>query len=142
VRPEFDLQGEAAKVQYNAVNIAQVIRHLTDNAREAMPRGGTLKVSTEVCHSPNCDKPQQSSDSFLRVCFRDNGLGITIDNLSRIFEPYFSTKERGQQRGMGLGLALCEAIIRAHGGSISVESAQGQGAAFVIHLPAVKRDGP
>jgi PAS domain S-box-containing protein len=54
---------------------------------------------------------------------------------ARVFEPYFSTKARGSRRGMGLGLALCEAIVRGHGGSITAESAPGEGAAFTIHLP-------
>ena len=72
---------------------------------------------------------------YLRLRFQDTGPGIPAEHLPMLFEPYFSTKVRGRQRGMGLGLALCEATLRRHGGAITVESLPGQGATFLLYLP-------
>ena len=66
----------------------------------------------------------------------DNGIGIPEENLNKIFDPYFSTKEMGSQKGMGLGLSICHSIIMRHGGHITVESRLGVGTTFHIYLPA------
>jgi len=67
----------------------------------------------------------------------DKGIGISAENLERIFDPYFSTKQVGTQKGMGLGLSICFSIIKKHGGDISVESEVGKGTIVTIYLPAV-----
>ncbi len=100
--------------------LEQVFLNLMLNARDAMPGGGELSVNT------GGDK----KDVLVR--FADTGLGIPADNLSRIFEPYFTTKE---DRGTGLGLAICQRIVGQHGGKISAESELGKGAVFTIQLP-------
>ena len=124
----FELHAAGAALRHHRETFTQVVRCLAENALEAMPGGGTLRVSTEV-------RPGAASGRRLGIRFQDTGRGIPAGILPLIFNPYFSTKERGAQRGMGLGLALCEAIVRAHGGAISAESGPGRGAAFLIELP-------
>ena len=87
-------------------------------------RGGTLKVAlTRV-------------GGAVRICFADDGPGIEKDDVGRVFDPFFTTKEVGE--GTGLGLSVCYGTFRDHGGSIRVESVVGQGATFVVELPAAE----
>ena len=102
----------------------QVFLNIINNARQAMegqPAKGRLRVSTE------------SSASRVRIIFQDNGPGIAPENLKRIFNPFFTTKEVG--KGTGLGLSLCYGIVSEHGGTITPSSELGEGATFVIELP-------
>jgi signal transduction histidine kinase len=91
------------------------------NARDAMPGGGRLTLQTRLV------------ETSLVVDFRDTGQGIAPENIARIYDPFFTTKEVGQ--GTGLGLALSYGIIQEHGGRIFVESRPGEGAHFTIKLP-------
>ena len=74
---------------------------------------------------------------YVKITIRDHGLGIPQEHLPRIFDPYFSTKDRGTQKGMGLGLATTYSIIDRHGGHIDVKSKVGEGTIFTIYLPVV-----
>jgi signal transduction histidine kinase len=100
--------------------LEQVFLNLILNARDAMPGGGRLMVETYV------------GENSVHVRFADTGVGIREDQLTRIFEPYFTTKE---DRGTGLGLAICQRIVSQHGGKISVSSKLGEGAVFILHFP-------
>src|SRR5262249_728175 len=104
--------------------VQQVVVNIINNARQAMeshqPKG-RLNVTTE------------SQGDFVRVIIQDNGPGIPEENLSKIFDPFCTTKEVGQ--GTGLGLSLCYGIIKEHGGRIVPRSKPGEGATFVIELP-------
>jgi two-component system NtrC family sensor kinase len=104
--------------------IVQVLLALFINAREAMPEGGQLTVSTRQ----PADDP-----AVVELIVRDTGVGIPPAIQERIFDPFFSTKE--EAKGVGLGLAVVYGIIKRHGGTISVESAPGSGATFTIELP-------
>ncbi|HSB07958.1 MAG TPA: ATP-binding protein [Blastocatellia bacterium] len=106
--------GSASKLQ-------QVFMNLILNARDAMPNGGRLTINTRAV------------DSSLVIDFRDTGIGIAPENIARIYDPFFTTKEVGQ--GTGLGLALSYGIIQEHNGRIFVESRPGEGAHFTIKLP-------
>jgi two-component system NtrC family sensor kinase len=102
----------------------QVFLNVINNARQAMEGNsahGRLRISTGV------------SEGRVRIIFEDNGPGISAENLSKIFNPFFTTKEVG--KGTGLGLSLCYGIISEHGGTITPSSAPGQGATFTIELP-------
>ena len=105
----------------NASKFQQVFMNLILNARDAMPQGGNLTIST------------RGLDSSLVVDFRDTGVGIPPENIARIYDPFFTTKEVGQ--GTGLGLALSYGIIQEHGGRIFVESRLGEGTHFTIKIP-------
>ncbi|HST24326.1 MAG TPA: ATP-binding protein, partial [Blastocatellia bacterium] len=105
----------------NASKLQQVFMNLVLNARDAMPAGGRLTINTRLV------------DTSLVVDFRDTGCGIAPENIARIYDPFFTTKEVGQ--GTGLGLALSYGIIQEHGGRIFVESRPGEGTHFTIKLP-------
>lgn len=100
--------------------LEQVFLNIILNARDAMPGGGRLTIET------------YAGEGVIHIRFADTGTGIEDENLTRIFEPYFTTKE---DRGTGLGLAICQRIVTQHGGRISVSSRLGEGAIFIIHLP-------
>ncbi|SKA80378.1 PAS domain S-box-containing protein [Prosthecobacter debontii] len=114
----------------------QVILNLCVNARDAMPTGGSLKITAEniQLHAPLIGaQPESPAGSYIVCQISDTGLGIQPELLDRIFEPFFSTK--GPDRGTGLGLSTALGIIRSHGGFIRVESTPGQGSTFSIYLP-------
>jgi signal transduction histidine kinase len=113
----------------------QVIANLVANARDAMPRGGTLHVSASTTLLPAANDYGLPAGEYLLVIFKDTGIGIPPDNLPKIFDPYFTTKEMGCQKGMGLGLALCHSIIKHHSGHIHAESEPGEGTRIFIYLP-------
>jgi len=114
----------------------QVIINLAVNARDAMPGGGQLSIGTRATH---LDRPvQRGADmmppgDYVLIEVADSGTGISPENLGRIFEPFFSTKEVGA--GTGLGLSTVYGILRQTGGFVFVDSAPGQGAKFSIYLP-------
>ncbi len=113
--------------------LAQVFRNIALNAREALPAGGRIEVLAENL---------PGATPVVRVTVADHGCGIAPDVLPRIFDPYFSTKQRGDQRGMGLGLTICRAIVERHGGTITVESVVGVGTTVRIELPAARPAAP
>lgn len=132
----LDLRLEGAgEVLHDPANLGLALRNLADNAREAMPGGGRLHVSTGAARLEAGNAQGLPPGDYLRIRMEDEGPGIPAAILSTVFEPYVSTKARGRQRGMGLGLALCEAIVRAHKGAITACQEPGKGAAFVLHLP-------
>ena len=136
---EFDLADDLHLVKVDPGLFRQVIKHLTTNACEAMPAGGKLRVAAvnETLSSEVAEDSALAAGNYVKISFKDQGCGISAENLSRIFDPYFSTKNRGSQRGTGLGLSLCNTIIQKHGGTITVASKLGQGSTFHIRLPAV-----
>ena len=139
VEPRFELAPDLPLVRYDELQMQQVVKFLTDNALEAMPDGGTLRVA--LCREtlPDDSLLPIAAGDYLHIVFQDSGKGIAPENLPLIFDPYFTTKELGCQKGMGLSLALCHAIVWKHDGMIGAESAPGAGAAFHIYLPTVQR---
>lgn len=130
-----ELPCDLPQVQIDAAQIKHVISHLAINAREAMPQGGTLLVSAAVCTLGVMNSQAIDPGEYLHIIFKDSGIGITPENLPRIFDPYFTTKELGCQKGMGLGLAISHSIIRNHHGQIQAESKPGEGTTIHIYLP-------
>lgn len=113
--------------------ISQVVQNIILNASNAMPDGGTIEVSCENVHSDDSTALISSQIAhFVKMEIQDNGIGIPANVLDKIFDPYFSTK----QKGNGLGLAITHSIISKHGGHISVQSPPGAGTTFTIYLPA------
>ena len=116
-------------VEADAGQIGQVIQNIVLNAHDAMPQGGTISISAaNVLQS----MPSSPKKRFVRITISDTGHGIPEDHLKKIFDPYFTTK----QKGSGLGLATAYSIIRNHGGMIDVASAPQKGTTFHIFLPA------
>ncbi len=135
INPEFNLPDDLYTVAVNEGQIKQAINNLVINALEAMPQGGTLAIRGEnVSISAQDNLPMQAGD-YLKISFRDTGAGIPSENLAKIFDPYFTTKDTYYQKGLGLGLAVCYSIIKRHDGLITVESEVGKGTSFIIYLP-------
>ena len=116
---EQGLDGEMPDVEADADRLQQIFINIIKNAIEASPEGGTLKVETSVC----------GSMAVFRVT--DTGPGISREDKTKIFEPFYSTKEKGS----GLGLCISQRIVDEHGGSIKIETPAGGGASFVIEVP-------
>ncbi len=124
------LGGEAVFVHADCTMLQQVIMNLCINARDAMPEGGTLTITTEV----DCaDQPDAPAGQYARLSVSDTGSGISSEHIERVFEPFFTTRETG--KGTGLGLSMVHGAVQQFGGTVRVESKPGQGAQFVICLP-------
>ena len=143
VNCEFILADSLWPVEYDENQMKHVINNLITNAAQAMPDGGTIKISAEnILLSPEEEQVLQlSSGKYLKISIQDQGTGIPPEHLPRIFDPYFSTKDRGSQKGMGLGLAAAYSIINKHNGQIAVESDEGAGSTFHIYLPVIEAEG-
>ena len=121
---DLRLAKDLPEIRYDERYIKQALLNLVKNALAAMPSGGTLTIKTE------------KSGDEVRLVVADTGIGIPEENLPKIFEPYFTTKESGS----GLGLTLVFKIIKEHRGEISVKSKEGEGASFTISLPVPQKE--
>jgi len=132
VYSELDLDGGAWPVDIDGGQIGQVVSNLLINAQQAMPEGGTVRISTRNVELPPGSPVPLAPGRYVRLVVKDEGVGIKEKLLGQIFDPYFSTKATGS----GLGLATSYSIILKHDGYIGVESTLGEGTCFTIHLPA------
>jgi len=124
-------------VQADQTQITQVLINLCVNARDAMPEGGTLTITTNNEHLDNemsLTRHELPAGDYVLLTIADTGQGMSRATMAHIYEPFFTTKEQG--KGTGLGLATSYGIIRQHGGSIHVYSEPDQGTVFKIYLPA------
>jgi PAS domain S-box-containing protein len=133
---EFSLSDNLWPVEMDDVQIRQVIHNLLINAREAVHDAGIIKIEAENAHVSAGDALPLKEGDYVKWSIRDHGVGISKENLQKIFDPYFTTKPTGSARGMGLGLAICYSIIKKHDGFITVESEPGMGSTFIVYLPA------
>jgi two-component system cell cycle sensor histidine kinase/response regulator CckA len=126
-------------VTADLTQVHQVLLNLCVNARDAMPEGGTITISTKMTPAPAVKKkfPAAIRDSYVYISIADTGTGINEATRKRIFEPFFTTKELG--KGTGLGLSVVYGVIQSHEGFIDVESQVGKGTIFHIYLPAALR---
>ncbi|MCK4575374.1 PAS domain S-box protein [candidate division WOR-3 bacterium] len=111
-------------ISMNVNNIQQVFLNLISNSMDAVKESKKKKVSIDI----HCD------GKYVQTIISDSGCGISPENINNIFDPFFTTKPVG--KGTGLGLSLCQSIIKAHNGEITCESVPGEGAKFIILLPA------
>ena len=132
----FDFQDALYPVDVDRIQINQVFYNLAINAKEAMPNGGALTVRAKNIDLGANDNLPLSEGRYIQISIKDQGTGIPEENLSKIFDPHFTSKETGTEKGRGLGLAICHAIIKKHEGLITVESGPGKGSTFTIYLPA------
>jgi PAS domain S-box-containing protein len=130
----FAIDEKLSQVEADEGQIGQVIQNIVLNANDAMPYGGTVTV-----HAKNAEIPKAHNSllvkggKFVNIRIKDSGVGIPEQYLPRVFDPYFTTK----QKGSGLGLATSYSIVRNHGGVLWVNSKVGKGTTFYIYLPAI-----
>jgi PAS domain S-box-containing protein len=124
-------------VKVDAGQIEQVLMNLVVNARDAMPRGGTITIETEVAEFNERNPDGVGPGRYVVLSVADTGRGMTEEVKLHIFEPFFTTKGRG--KGTGLGLSTVYGIVKQSGGEVTVTSAPGEGTKFRVFLPAVER---
>ncbi len=132
VTHELTVPDDLWPVEIDVGQISQVIGNLVINGAQAMPEGGTVKVNAENLFLDTENGLPMQPGTYVKISIADQGIGISWEHLQKVFDPYFTTK----QEGHGLGLAISNFIIKAHGGHISVESQMGVGTTFFIYLPA------
>lgn len=138
---ETQIETNLWPVSGDATQLIQVLMNCCVNARDAMPKGGTLSISAknkvidEVMVRSN---REAQVGCYIKIAISDTGTGISTEVIDRIFEPFFTTKEIG--KGTGLGLSTALGIIKSHGGFMSVESQLDKGTTFKLYLPAINLD--
>ncbi len=139
---ESELEPAVWRVKVDPAQLQQVLMNLALNARDAMPTGGRLVLSTENVSLAGAKAESRglAPGEYVRLSVRDTGVGMSRETLARLFEPFFTTKPRGE--GTGLGLATVYGIVRQSGGHIEAESEPGEGARFAIWLPRVLEPMP
>ena len=134
---EIFMPDTAGQVNIDENQIKQVVRHIVINAKAAMADNGPLKVSCENIEISKKDSLALNPGNYIKISFKDQGCGISKEDLGKIFDPYFSTKDMGAVKGQGLGLTVSYSIIKRHGGVITVESELKKGSIVSVYLPAV-----
>ena len=120
VQVQCTLDPDLQPIRADGEQLQQVMINLISNAVQAMPRGGTLKTRT------------RGEDQTVVIEIADTGAGILAENMARLFEPFFTTREKG----IGLGLCVTKSIVEGHRGTIEVKSERGEGTTFWIRLPS------
>jgi two-component system sensor histidine kinase AtoS len=128
----FDLDHTLPPLRADARQLSKAFNNLIRNAAQAMPDGGTLFIKA-CCSKANPDDAHKENipDRWMKLIFQDTGAGIPVADVKNIFNPFFTTKDKGA----GLGLAITHKVISEHGGRIKVTSQSGEGSRFVISLP-------
>jgi CheY-like chemotaxis protein len=134
------LDASSPVIEADASQMQQVLMNLCVNARDAMPGGGELTITTTRLDAPDAflrSIPEARGGRFVRIEIADTGIGIEKAIRGKIFDPFFTTKEKG--KGTGLGLATVYGIVKNHNGFINVESEIGSGTTFSVYIPAVDK---
>lgn len=142
VTAEFVFPDNLWSINVDPGQFREVIKQMVLNAKDAMSSASDGKITIEAANEIVQGTDQRkcatiSPGNYVRISIQDQGNGIKSENFPRIFDPYFSTKSPGCQKGMGLGLALCDTIVRKHGGAISVDTKLNKGTTFHVFIPAV-----
>ena len=133
IKLDLSFEKNLLPVKINKTQISTVINNVVLNAVHAMPAGGEISISCKNVTNHNAAKQKIK---YLKVSVADTGIGIPEENISKIFDPYFTTKEKSVDKGSGLGLTTSYSIIKKHGGYMEVQSVVGKGTTIDIFLPA------
>ncbi len=134
----FSLPDNLWLVDCNVRQISEAFNNVIFNAVQAMPEGGTITISAENVTVDATHRILPKQGKYVKISIKDEGVGIPSENLPKLFDPYFTTKEKGT----GLGLAITHFIIKKHEGYIGVQSEEGVGTIVTIYLPASEKKSP
>ena len=134
LRADVEIPVDLSRVEVDAAQIEQVVNALMINAREAMPRGGTVKLSARNVEFTDKMSQILPEGHYVKILIADRGTGVPDEIAPRIFDPYFTTKPSGT----GLGLSISYSIVKRHGGMLHLESSSSEGAKFAFYLPATE----
>jgi len=141
IRLTAEATSDPCMIQADPTRIHQALTNLALNAKDAMPRGGELRIAVEpMMVEPDIDPPlpEMLPGRWARMTVADSGTGMSEEVREHLFEPFFTTKQPG--KGTGLGLAQVYGIVKQHEGHINVETSEGRGSVFTIYLPGVDAD--
>jgi CheY-like chemotaxis protein/nitrogen-specific signal transduction histidine kinase len=142
VEVQFEADEEGGVVEADPAAVKQILLHLVTNARDAMPKGGTLHVEVRRARLGAADRPLHAwvePGSYVSVALSDTGVGMDAQTLARVFEPFFTTKPVGV--GTGLGMSMAYGLVKQHRGYLHTYSEVGQGTTAKVYLPALRDQG-
>jgi PAS domain S-box-containing protein len=140
IKCKYFLSDNLHPVHADEVQLRQVVHNIINNARESMPAGGVITIRVDNVEITQKDNIPLPPGDYIKISIEDKGTGIKEEHLGKIFDPYFSTKGLGVQKGMGLGLSVSYSIIKKHAGYILLESTHGVGTTVHIYLPAYRKE--
>ena len=141
IRLEKKLDPDLGYLKGDSTQLHQVLLNLCVNARDAMPKGGTLRIEAKQLYWKKRQTPsgqRVQPGNYVRFSIIDTGTGMTPDVAEKIFDPFYTTK--GPDEGTGLGLSTAHGIVNGHKGFITVESSINGGSCFHVHIPAVETE--
>jgi PAS domain S-box-containing protein len=137
----YGFSARSLRVEADEVKLRQAFNNIITNAKEAMPEGGKVTIRGD-CVTVTAENPlSMPPGDYVMLSVEDHGAGISEENLPKVFDPYFTTKGMGAQKGMGLGLAIAHSIIKEHSGFAEAESRAGFGTTIRVYLPAHESQG-
>src|SRR5881296_3218636 len=142
IEVQFEVDEDAGVVEADPAAVKQILLHLVTNARDAMPKGGTLHVEVRRARLDAADRPLHAwvePGSYVSIALSDTGVGMNAQTLARVFEPFFTTKPVGV--GTGLGMSMAYGLVKQHRGYLHLYSEVGQGTTAKVYLPAVRDRG-
>ncbi|OLB16282.1 MAG: hypothetical protein AUH07_01295 [Gemmatimonadetes bacterium 13_2_20CM_70_9] len=142
IEVQFEADDDAGVVEADPAAVKQILLHLVTNARDAMPKGGTLHVEVRRARLDAADRPLHAwvePGSYVSIALSDTGVGMNAQTLARVFEPFFTTKPVGV--GTGLGMSMAYGLVKQHRGYLHLYSEVGQGTTAKVYLPAVRDRG-
>src|SRR5437899_1462361 len=142
IEVQFEADEDAGVVEADPAAVKQILLHLVTNARDAMPKGGTLHVQVRRARLDAADRPLHAwvePGSYVSIALSDTGVGMNAQTVARVFEPFFTTKPVGV--GTGLGMSMAYGLVKQHRGYLHLYSEVGQGTTAKVYLPAVRDRG-
>jgi two-component system cell cycle sensor histidine kinase/response regulator CckA len=140
IKIETCLDPKSLNLVASPVHLSKVVMNLVSNAAEAMPAGGVVTISTEnqYIDRPVVGYDQVNEGDYVVLTVSDTGIGISPEDMKRIFEPFYTKKKMGRS-GTGLGMAVVWGTVKDHDGYIQVKSTEGNGASFTLYFPATRQ---
>src|SRR5205809_635016 len=142
IEVQFEADEDAGVVEADPAAVKQILLHLVTNARDAMPKGGTLHVEVRRARLDAADRPLHAwvePGSYVSIALSDTGVGMNAQTLARVFEPFFTTKPVGV--GTGLGMSMAYGLVKQHRGYLHLYSEVGQGTTAKVYFPAIRDRG-